>query len=498
MSQITNSNELHVDEIKSKTKKGLVSLFSRSLLTYLLRGLSIFLLARFLSPQDYGVFGILNSWVWGINLILPDLSMFTALIQQKAEPSKEQMQNLFGCSLYRGFTIILIIFLFGNFIIKYHNLNDESYIMLLSLGLFIFFDCLKTPLRMMIERNLDFSKVVTVEISETIVMYTVQIFSAWKGLGAWSFIIAILARSIWGLLFYLYYEKKIYLPIISIVEIKKLFHFEFMVQFKTIIIGIKGMVIPIVLGRILSTNDLGIVMWTISIASIPVVLIHNYDRVLFPALSRLHSNLQEFKKVASKGIELNIAAMGLIFGAIAISTSPAISFFFPEKWSAAKIILPISCLAIFLSQVRYLGSSILNASARPKTLLKIEAFAIILEFVFAIPAVYYYQSTGYFYALIVLECIICIVMFLSNNNYLNPSTPKRLITVLASSLIGYFLINKFIINFMSSNILELVTAIILYCLCYLFLLVVIDNKFKDELQFIIRDINRKYISRNAV
>jgi len=497
LSEEDHSGEPQIEEIKSKTKKGLVSLFSRSVMIYFLRGASIFLLARFLAPSDYGVFGILNSWIWGINLILPDLSMFTALIQQKEIPSKEQMRNLYGFSLYRGIVIVILVFIFGHFVIEYHQLEARNNLMFLVLAVAIFFDCLKTPFRMMIERKLDFQKVVVIEISETIVMYAVQIFSAWKGLGAWSFILAIFSRSIFGLLFYFYYEHRVYLPTVSISEIKKLFSYESMVQLKKVIIGLKGMIVPIVLGRILSSNDLGIVMWTIGISSIPVVLIHNYDRVLFPALSRLQSNLIEFKKVASKGIEMNIAVMGLLFGIIASTSIPGINLFFPSKWADAKIILPICSMAIFLSQIRYLGGSVLNARGKPKMLLKIEVLAIILEVIIAFPASLYFQSKGYFYALICLEFVVCISMYIVNSDVLRKTTLYRFFTTIFSVVVCYSAISYFLINKFQNLIFELTLSTIAFCFGYITILLTVDKHFREELKFVGRDVKRKYILRNS-
>lgn len=498
MSTEDQVGEPQINEIKSKTKKGLVSLFSRSVSIYLLRGLSIFLLAKFLAPSDYGVFGILNSWIWGINLILPDLSMFTALIQQKEEPDLHQMRNLYGFSFYRGIFIVLLVWLFGHYVIEYHKLGPQQNQMFLILSFAIFFDCLRTPFRMMIERKLEFQKVVVVEVTETIMMYIVQIVAAWKGFGPWSFILAILSRSIFGLIIYFYFENKLYLPTISVIQIRKLFSYESMVQLKKVIVGLKGMIVPLILGRILSSNDLGIVMWTIGISSIPVVLIHNYDRVLFPALSRLQNNMSEFKNVASKGIEMNIAVMGILFGVIATVTDPAIDFFFPTKWADAKLILPICSLAIFLSQVRYLGSSVLNARGLPKALLKIEVFAIILEVLIAFPASIYFKSMGYFYALIVLELFVCTSMYFINRDVLRSSTAFRFVSSLLVGILSYFTI-QYLINFNGkSNLVELIITTLTYCCLYSLLLFAIDTHFRNEIQFIWRNTKRKFLARNSL
>lgn len=474
------SNE-EVREIKSKTKHGLISLFSRSFFIYLLRATSILMLARFLEPEDYGVFGILNSWVWAIHLFLPDFSMFTALIQQKLEPSKLQMRNLYGVCLYRSSFIVIFFIAVGNLIIDYHKLDQSAYLMLVALSFAIFFDGIRTPFRMSNERKLNFKAIVFIEVSETILMYIAQISSAWMGAGTWSFVIALVTRSFSGFLLYYLYEKKLYLPIISLEAIKERFHFEIMVQLKKVLIGIKGLIVPIVLGRILSTNELGIVMWSIGIASIPIILAMNYDRVLFPALSKLQSNAKDFKIVASKGMEYSTLGLGFLFGLIACSANPAIQIFFPEKWEGAIGLLPLCCFAFFLAQIRYLGASIMNASGNPKKLLFVEGTAIILEFSLAIPATLSAQGLGYLYALIVVEIIMCIITFKVNQQYLRIETLRRILSVVVSSLGCYFTIN-FILNNIAGIMQQAVVVTFCFPILFVLLIVIIDPSVSKEIK----------------
>jgi O-antigen/teichoic acid export membrane protein len=474
-----------VDEIKSKTKHGLISLFSRSFFIYLLRAASIILLSHFLEPKDYGVFGILNGWVWAIHLFLPDLSMFTALIQQKAEPSIAQMRNLFGVCLYRSSLIILFFVLAGFWIVDYHNLEKVAYFMLLALSLGIFFDGIKTPFRLSIERKLNFKAIVYIEVSETFFMYTAQILSAWMGAGTWSFVIALAVRSITGFILYYLCERAIYMPIVSIVEIKKLFHYEVMVQLKKILIGVKGLIIPVVLGKLLSKTELGIVMWTIGIGSIPVILAHNYDRVLFPALSKLQSNIKDFRIVASKGVEYSTLGLGFLFGLIACSASPAINIFFPDKWTEAIILLPVCSFALFLAQIRYLASSIMNASGNPKKLLIIEGSAIVLELLLAIPATITGQGIGYLYALIVVEVIMCIFTLRINRIYLQKSSIKRIIGTLVAFIGCYFFIHLVIVKNTLNDYFCLLLVLLVFPFLYGLILVLIDKTVLQDIKKIL-------------
>lgn len=485
-----------VKDVKLKTKSGLISLFSRSFFIYGLRALSILLLARFLDPKDYGLFGILNSWVWAINLFLPDLSMFTALIQQKLAPDRGQMRNLFGVSLYRSLFIVILFVVMGKLIVDYHLLDSSAYWMLVALSSSMFFEGIKAPFRMTIERNLNFKAIVYIEVIETFLMYLTQIIAAWMGAGTWSFIIAIVTRALSGLiLYYFACERKIYLPIISIKEIKKLFHYEIMVQLKKILIGVKGLVVPVVLGRILGDSALGIVMWSLGIASIPVVLAHNYDRVLFPALSKLQGNTVDFKAVASKGVEYSTLGLGLLFGLIAACSSAGVEVFFPDKWESAIELLPLCAFALFLAQIRYMGASIMNASGHPKKLLFLEGAAVLLELSFAIPATIYAQATGYLYALIGVELIMCLVTFKVNMSYMNWKSLHRVAGIVCAFILSFYIINFYMSSSGINAFWELGVTAISYPLLFLGVVVLIDHSIVSDVKNYLKNLT---LSRKKV
>ena len=114
MSEINQTSSLDHEEsrhIKNKAKSGLYLLLLRSSTLYFLRASSIYFMAKWLNPQDYGIFAIISNWAWAISYFLPDLCVEAALIQFNGKLSDDQMKNFFGLSFWRGI-IILVFFLF--------------------------------------------------------------------------------------------------------------------------------------------------------------------------------------------------------------------------------------------------------------------------------------------------------------------------------------------------------------------------------------------------
>ena len=95
--------QINKDNLAERTNKGIKALYSRSFFVYILRFFSVLLLSRWLLKEDFGLFAVLNGWIWGISLFLPDLALEVALINKKGEPNLKEWQTFFGISFYKNY-----------------------------------------------------------------------------------------------------------------------------------------------------------------------------------------------------------------------------------------------------------------------------------------------------------------------------------------------------------------------------------------------------------
>lgn len=484
-------SETVLGDIERKAKKGFYSLVSRSVIVYFFRAISILLLSRWLAPDDYAVFAVLQGLVWSVNLLLPDLSLSIPLIQQTSEPTRNQMRSLFGMVTYRGLILFLIFLLLGHFIIDHYQYAPQYYWLLLTLSFVLFIESVKIPPKMLLDRKLEFSKVMYIELLEVLALYIVQISCAYLKFGPWSFALALLSRSIVGLFLSYFYSPIFYLPKLYFLEIKKLFNFAFLSEVKKMVIAAKTMIIPVILANFLDHKILGIYVWSIGIVAIPGVLSDSFDRVFFPALSKMQHDPDYFKKAFARNLNSFLILMGLMYGLILSCASVGVYAFFPDKWNYAIVLIPIAALGSFLGKVRYLFSSVMNSSGRPGVLLKIEAFALCLEIVLGIPVLAYFNIEYYLWFIVSIEIIICMTTYYLNHHYIDQSVVKRFSSVLLTLILLFSLFNIFMINLTTSVWANLFISFISCILIYLLLLAILDRRALGEFQYALNLVRRK-------
>lgn len=484
-------SESILDDINTKAKHGFFALVSRSAIIYCFRAISILLLSRWLAPDDYAVFAVLQGLVWSVNLFLPDLSLSIPLIQQSAEPSLKQMRSLFGLVTYRGFILFSIFVVFGSFVIDHYSYQNNFYWLLLILSFVLFIESIKIPPKMLLDRKLDFSKVMKIELLEVLAMYVVQISCAYLNYGVWSFAFALLTRSLVGLVLSYYYSPVFYLPKLYFKEIRKLFNFAFLSEMKKMVIAAKTMVIPVLLANYLEQDILGVYIWSVGIVTIPGVLTDSFDRVFFPALSKMQNDQEYFKKSFAKNLNSFLILLGLMYGLIMCCASPGVQSFFPNKWDYAIVLIPLAALGAFLNKVRYLFSSVMNSSGRPGVLLKIEGIALALEIVLAIPVLSYYSIEYYLYLIIVIETLICVLTYYLNRYYIDNSVVRRFLSILTSLIFLYYIFSNYINELSYNSWLMLVLSSTLCFSIYSFIIVTLDNNAVDEYKLVYQKVFKR-------
>ena len=191
--------EITLDTVKSRAVKGVVVLTGR---TFILSALSLVatgLLTVFLSPAEFGIFWIVSAVV-NFLAYFSDIGLAAALIQKKETPTREDLRTTFTVQQILVVVLLVVIFLASPMLSRIYNLTAASKLLLYSLGISLFLSSLKTIPSTLLERKLEFGKLVLPQVLENLVYNVIAVVLAWKGFGITSFTIAILARGVVGLI----------------------------------------------------------------------------------------------------------------------------------------------------------------------------------------------------------------------------------------------------------------------------------------------------------
>lgn len=368
-------DELDIAQIKKKSIHGIFALTSRTFLVQIVNFAANFLLTIFLAPSVFGIFFIVSAIINFLSYF-SDVGLAAALIQKKEEITRNDLKTTFTIQQALVLSLVVIALIFSNAIGDFYNLDSNGVFLFQALAVSFFLSSLKTIPSVLLERNLDFTKLVIPQLLETIVFNIVAVILAIKGFGIASFSYAVLARGITGLItIYIISPWRISFGF-SKESAKNLMSFGIPFQLNSFLALIKDDLFVAFLGKILPFAQVGYIGFAQKWAFMPLRLImDNVIRITFPSFSRL----QEEKDLLSKAVEKSIfAATFIIFPALTglVILSTYFIDLIPRysKWEPAVMSLIFFALNAALSSISTPLTNALNAIGKIKITLYFMVF----------------------------------------------------------------------------------------------------------------------------
>lgn len=388
-------DEFELHAIATKSVKGVFALVSRSFLLQLLGVATSFVLTLFLDPASFGVFFVVSSIIVFFNYF-QDIGLAASLIQKKEDPTVRELRTVFFIQELLVLALIIPAMLFSNSIVHFYKLNGDGYVLFISLLVSFFLTSLRTIPTVIMERKLDYTKLVIPQILENLTYNICLIVFAVAGFKVQSFTIAILARSVVGLVAtYVVSPWSIGLAF-DRHSLKKLVSFGIPFQTNSILALFKDDFRTIYLGKVLPISQLGYIGFAEKMANLPLRLVmDNVIKVTFPSFSRL----QEDKDALRLAIEKSLFLISLAIFPIAvgiISYSPYLMQFIPkyQKWEPAVVSILFFSLGTVLSSISTPLTNFLNAIGKVKVTLYFMVFWTVAIWFLTIPLIHIYGYNG--------------------------------------------------------------------------------------------------------
>ncbi len=405
--------EIDIALIKKKSLTGILALTSRTFLLQIIAFGATFLLTIFLSPQIFGVFYVVSAIINFLGYF-SDVGLAAALIQKKEMLTQEDLSTTFTIQQILVGSVVLIALIFSQPIGDFYHLDSAGIWLLRSLILSFFLSSLKTIPSIILERKLDFNKLVIPQILETLGFYVVAVILAWRGLGITSFTWAVLTRAIVGLVaIYIISPWRISFAISPDVA-KKLMKFGVPFQLNSFIALLKDDLLTVFLGKILPFAQIGYIGWAKKWAEVPLRLImDSVIRVTFPAFSRLQESKDHL------GIAIEKTLFGLASTMLPISIG--ILFFaqpfvniIPKysKWEPALFAFYLLTFSAILAGFSTPLTNALNAIGKIKVTLGLMVMWTAMTWVLTLTGIHFFGFNGVPIAFLTVASTLVVVVYL--------------------------------------------------------------------------------------
>jgi len=359
-------------QIKRQSVTGALSYFLRTLLLQGLGFVSIGVLSAFFTPEDFAIYGVVVV-IMGLLVFFSDIGLAAALVQQKTLPNQSEYRTAFTVQQLLSWLIVgvALVLVKSGLITEKTGAAGEWIMMALALSFPL--ATLKTIPSIILERKLEFSKLVIPAIAEQIVFHSILIGLAWKGVGVVAYAYAIIFRSVIGVIVMNRLQSWSFGFELSRAALKQLLSFGVKFQLNDFLARIKDQLFYLVLGWWLPLREFGYIQWAKNWSMYPYNLtVQNVMAITFPAFSRL----QAHPKALSRAIEVSIFFITLLIFPIIIGMSLIVDPIIKlapvyAKWQPAVLSFIFFSLSIGWSAISTPLTNTLNAIGQINKTLKL-------------------------------------------------------------------------------------------------------------------------------
>lgn len=372
-----------ISQLRTKSIKGLSLLVAREFVIKIIAAVGQLFLVRLLSPQFFGVFAILTFLI-NVADLFTDLGLVTGIIREKKNIDDDVLSIIFTVKFVCSLVAVVVLNILGPILLQ-NFLHDQTFLWAFRLiTLTLLLRPYKTMTYGLLERELRYESIPTVDVVGLLVYFAVGIGGAMLHLGVGSLLAATVIKDVAevALLFHI----KPWFPRLrfEFAKIRCLIHFGAPLQLATIIGFIHQSSVPLLGGLLSTPSAVGILDTSSNIASLPRALTDNVGRVAFASFSRIQDETEVLSRASQRAISILTLPLFLLLNMTLALGPILVNVVLTPKWHDILVPLHWYLLAgIFLSCIAVLQQALI---ARGETvwLLKLSTLTVIGEWVVAI------------------------------------------------------------------------------------------------------------------
>lgn len=354
------------ESLKKKATAGMAWSALQRYSTMLIQFISGIILARLLTPYDYGCIGMLTIFMV-LSESFIDGGFGSALIQKKC-PTQKDYSTIFFWNLGMSVVLYIILYFSAPAIARFYNIPLLSDVLRVQ-GVILFIYAFNIVQRNQLQKKLNFKVLSIVTITTSIIALTVTVLMAYHGYGVWSLVTQhILTALIPALVFWFYIKWR---PILTFSwqSFRELFSFGFYMFLTNLLNQFGRQIQGLLIGRFYNANTMGFYSKAnaterLASSSISQVM----TQVTYP----LYAQVQDDKvKLASMIRQLTMSLAFITFPLMFIlllCAKPLFIILYSEKWLDSVPYFQVLCLAGLAYCLQSVNFQSISAIGKSKTL----------------------------------------------------------------------------------------------------------------------------------
>lgn len=388
-------------------------------------------LARILSPSDYGTVAIITVFVNLANVII-DGGLNTALIQKKDTDSLDY-STIFFSSILLSIVLYALLYVTSPWIAEFYD-TPELADMIRILGVILVFEAVNSIQRAYVSKMMLFRRLFYSSFFALLVSGSLGIYLALNGYGVWALIsqqmTCVLVTTI-----IMWFTIK-WRPILafSFERFKKLFDYGWKIFGLNFITTLYLNIRSLIIGKFYSPADLAFFERGHTLSGMVVQNINtSLQTILFPVLSNSQNDKVRIKSLVRKSTGMTcLLVFPALIGLISIA-KPLVLLILTEKWLPAVAYIQIYSIAYMLFPIQVANMEAIKAMGYSGMSLKLEIIKKVVETIILIVSVFM-GVTAIAWGVVLFNFICLFINLYPSKKYLDYGVFEQVKDVVPTSL----------------------------------------------------------------
>ncbi len=419
--------------LRNKTVNGVIWNGLKSLGTKTIQLVITIVIARILTPEDYGLIGLLFVFI-ALGNILLDSGFGQALIRKK-NPTNIDYSSIFYLNLIIGVVLYACCYFLSSSIAKFY---EQPQLMDIARVYFLVFplSSLAVVHNAILLKGVKFKKIAIVSLLSTVVSGICGIWMAYSGFGVWALVYQSLLQAFLTSVFYWVAHRWRPMLKFSTKPILELSGFSLNLLTTNIIIVLFNNAYTILIGKFYSIDKVGYYNQANRLQELPShTLTSVIQQVTYSILTELQDNIQGLKQGYRRVISMTMFVNFPIMLCMIPLAHDLFLFFLGEQWLPAVPYFQILCVYGAFYPLQSINNNILKVTDNTKLLLRLEIIrrAILVA---AIVLTLHRGITILLIGHVVASLIVIVINMIACGNKVNLSLKEQVSDIFPSFLLS--------------------------------------------------------------
>lgn len=375
----TASGRLTGTEVKKRAASGVMSITFRAVGTRLLGGVGTLVLARLLTPGQFGDIAF-GTALLAFGSLFADGGIATSLLRREQEPTRLELRAMLGFHLTVATAATVVIAAIG---LPLGRTGQIAAIMAVALPL----DALRVPYAISVERRLRYGVFVWPQVIEVVAWNVIAVVAVALGLGVWGVAIAGPCRALIGSIALIRVSPVSWLrPRLAFSVVKPLLAFGVIFQASNVVALLRDQGLYLVIAATSGLAVLGVWNLTNSVVGALAVGYLSLWQVAMPGLARLVDAGEAVRPVVEQSLRIIAGATGCLCVALAGTAPAAVPLLLGAHWHAIVPLLAYSAGGMLIgSTIAPVATGYFYATNRPGIPLRVVIVHTAVQFGVSVP-----------------------------------------------------------------------------------------------------------------